>query len=92
MAKLIRVTRVVNETASRSPESPEILINTMKIRMVEHNLNDSIEGATRILLDNGKSIYVEESQDDIMERANSESGEGSSLLGGIVDTPKRGLG
>ena len=67
MARLIQVTRAGNNTSS--DDATELTINTHHIVLVEDNIGRD-EGTSRIVLSNGKTILVEESQDDIRELAN----------------------
>lgn len=67
MPHLIRLTRAHNTHTAGGSE--EITINTMRILMIEDN-HGRDDGETRIFLENGKTILVQESQDDIRDMAN----------------------
>lgn len=64
MPHLIQLTRVHN--TMNPAGSDEITINTMRILMMEDN-HGRDDGQTRIFLENGKTVLVAESQDDIRE-------------------------
>lgn len=69
---------------SESPEDSFIIVNTMKIIMVLET-HENERGNSRVVLDNGKSLYVDESQDDVMDMANEfEGGGGGGGLGSVV--------
>lgn len=68
MPHLIRLTRAHNTHTAAGSE--EITINTMRVLMMEDNSGRD-DGETRIFLENGKTILVQESQDDIRDMANA---------------------
>lgn len=84
--RLIRVTPA-SGGHTESPEDAALILNTMKIVMVMET-HESERGNSRIVLDNGKSIYVDESQDEVMDLANEfegGGGGGGGILGGKLN-------
>ena len=78
--RLIRVTPA-SGGHTESPEDSALIINTMKIIMVMET-HENERGNARIVLDNGKSVYVDESQEEVMDMANEFEGGASGLEGG----------
>ncbi len=68
MAQLIRLTRADNSTTGH--ENQEITVNVFRILMVEDNQGRD-QGESRVILENGKTLLVEESQDEIRDLANT---------------------
>ena len=68
MAQLIQLTRADNNHTSQ--ENQEITVNVARILMIEDNQGRD-QGASRVTMENGKAILVEESQDEIRELANA---------------------
>ena len=76
MARLIKVTQA--DPGHGSYVSPEVLVNVTRILVVEeYNMG---EAHSRVYLENGKSLYVTETQDEILEMANSADGSSGGLF------------
>lgn len=69
MSRLIQLTRADQQNSS-GQDSQEITINVARILMVEDN-HGRDQGRSRIFMENGKQILVEEDQDEIREMANA---------------------
>lgn len=70
MARFIRLTAIESGSLG-SEENKEITVNTMKILWIEDTHEREL-GNSRVLLENGKSLFVEEDQDEIRDLANGE--------------------
>lgn len=68
MAQLIRVVEVTG-SHSTSIETQEIFINEDRIVTVRPCYEGDL-GETRILLQNGKTVFVEDSMEDIFQEVN----------------------
>lgn len=68
MAQLIRLTKADNSTTGQ--ENQEITVNVARILMLE-DYQGREQGETRVILESGKTVLVEESQDEIRDLANS---------------------
>ncbi|MEM1000404.1 MAG: hypothetical protein AAGN35_25350 [Bacteroidota bacterium] len=76
MALLIKLNRADNG----SPQfSNEIVVSVRNILMIEEFQN-SYGAHSRVYLENGKSLYVEESMDDILSMANDGATAGGGLF------------
>jgi hypothetical protein len=74
MALLIKLTRSDNGSAAFSND---IVVSVRNILMIE-DYQDQNGSQSRVYLENGKSLYVEETMDDILAAAN----EGATAGGG----------
>jgi|GEM_PF-4690569 hypothetical protein len=72
MAQLIRVT-LAQSGHVETMMSEEVSVNVRSIVLVE-DYHGTSEARTRILLENGKSLLVIESQEEIRDLANSANG------------------
>lgn len=80
MVRLIQVTRSLSNSSSggglgrlAGGGTNSILINTMKILQVE-DAEGREEATSKIIFDNGKILYVEESMNEIMDATNAKEG------------------
>ena len=76
MALLIKLTRSDNGSAAFSNE---VVVSVRNILMIE-DYQDHNGSHSRVYLENGKSLYVEETMDDILSMANDGSGSGGGLF------------
>lgn len=76
MANLIKLTRA--ESHDRNDRPNEITLGVYNILMIEEAV-DPEPGRSRILLENGKTLYVEEDQDEIRDLANQQLESGGIL-------------
>ena len=66
--RLIRL-NLAQDRHSTNEQQDEIIVNALKILTI-HETHEKEDGSSRITMENGKSIYVEESMGDVMDMAN----------------------
>ncbi|MCB9232822.1 MAG: hypothetical protein H6581_14215 [Bacteroidia bacterium] len=66
--RLIKLTKAQDRHSDNS-HSDDIVINALKILTIEET-HEKEDGNARIVMENGKSIYVEENMDEILDMAN----------------------
>ena len=67
--RLIKLNLAQDRHSQNDQQQDEIIINALKILTI-HETHEKEDGNSRITMENGKSIYVEESMDDIADLAN----------------------
>lgn len=73
MVQLIQLT-LADPGHQGSIVSPEITVNVRNILMIEDYQGKNHEAQSRVVLENGKILNVTESQDEIRDLANGNSG------------------